>query len=225
MVKYYQESRGENSHPYEVNGYNKNQIERQITGTYVPKELILDIASWISIEFYDKCNKVIIDYFVNEFKKMNKITLQSKIEEIEQQMSQVILEKNEEIKIKDDKIDEIKKLMLKQDLEREKDRQYTRSLGISLEEVKDQNNGLHKEVKKVQRKLGIDDKLKVSEKTIIEGIFNMLVTCVAERHIRERHHRRHNQIIQNFPFPLLFFFLYFLFFRKNFIFVRKFLRT
>ncbi|CCV02371.1 hypothetical protein IIV30_176R [Invertebrate iridescent virus 30] len=33
--------------------------------------------------------------------------------------------------------------------------QYMRSLGISLEEVKDQNYGLKKEVKKVQRKLGI----------------------------------------------------------------------
>jgi hypothetical protein len=32
---------------------------------------------------------------------------------------------------------------------------YMRSLGISLEEVKDQNHGLHKQVKKVQRKLGI----------------------------------------------------------------------
>ena len=55
------------------------------------------------------------------------------------------------------------------ELERQKDReliqqqtQYMRSLGISLEEVKDQNEelldnnkGLKKEVKKVQRKLGI----------------------------------------------------------------------
>jgi hypothetical protein len=47
-------------------------------------------------------------------------------------------------------------------LERLKDRQYMRSLGISLEEVKDQNEelldnnkGLKKEVKKVQHKLGI----------------------------------------------------------------------
>ncbi|AHL67571.1 hypothetical protein DH26_gp078 [Chloriridovirus anopheles1] len=32
--------------------------------TILIKELILDIASWISIKFYDKCNKVIINYFV-----------------------------------------------------------------------------------------------------------------------------------------------------------------
>jgi hypothetical protein len=39
MVDYYQKSRGENSHPYEVSGYNKNEVEKQITGTYVPMYL------------------------------------------------------------------------------------------------------------------------------------------------------------------------------------------
>jgi hypothetical protein len=50
----------------------------------------------------------------------------------------------------------------KQEEDRKKDRQYMRSLGISLEEVKDQNEelldsnkGLHKQNKKIQRKLGI----------------------------------------------------------------------
>jgi DNA-binding transcriptional MerR regulator len=67
-------------------------------------------------------------------------------------------------------------MMAKMDIEREQDRQkmeqqtqYMRSLGISLEEIKDQNEtlieqneelldnnqGLKKDVKKVQRKLGI----------------------------------------------------------------------
>lgn len=32
-----------------------------ITGTYVPKELILDITSWISIDFYHRCNNIILD--------------------------------------------------------------------------------------------------------------------------------------------------------------------
>ncbi len=69
LVEYYQKSRGENPHPgfsYEIKGDNKDLPTQSTTGTYVPKELILDIASWISIEFYDKCNKIIIDYFVNE---------------------------------------------------------------------------------------------------------------------------------------------------------------
>ena len=29
---------------------NKDKIDRQFTGTYVPQELILEIASWVSIE-------------------------------------------------------------------------------------------------------------------------------------------------------------------------------
>ena len=143
---------------YEIKGANKDKIEKQITGTYVPKELILDIASWVSIEFYDRCNNIIINYFVKEFKNMDSEALKQKINEVEEQMEKMTLEKEEQtvvIKQKDDKIDELKELILKQNQDREKDREYLRSLGISLEEVKDQNHGLHKQVKKVQRKLGI----------------------------------------------------------------------
>jgi KilA-N domain./Protein of unknown function (DUF3627). len=39
-----------------------------ISGTYLPKELFLDIACWVSPEFYMKCSKIIEEYFVNEFK-------------------------------------------------------------------------------------------------------------------------------------------------------------
>jgi len=53
-------------------------------------------------------------------------------------------------------------MIAKQEEDRKQDKQlilqqvqYMRSLGISLEEVKDQNHGLKHEVKKVQRKLGI----------------------------------------------------------------------
>ena len=67
------------------------------------------------------------------------------------------------------KINNLEKMMADMKLERQQDREliqqqtkYMKSLGISLEEVKDQNNelldnnrGLKKEVKKVQRKLGI----------------------------------------------------------------------
>jgi regulator of replication initiation timing len=140
---------------YEIKGANKDKIERQVTGTYVPKELILDIASWISLEFYDKCNKVVINHFIKEFKKMDKTKFKNKIKEVERQMEEMTLKHDEEIKVKDDKIDQL--LDSNKRLEK-----YVRSLGISLEEVKDQNEelldnnkGLDKEVKKVQRKLGI----------------------------------------------------------------------
>jgi hypothetical protein len=46
-----------------------------VTGTYLPKQFILEIASWISIEFYDKCNNIILKYFVTEHKSMNSNTL------------------------------------------------------------------------------------------------------------------------------------------------------
>ena len=82
MVKYYQKSpppHMERGFLYEVQGDNKDLKTRSITGTYVPKELILDIASWISIEFYDKCNKIIIDYFLHEAQeKMEKLTLENR---------------------------------------------------------------------------------------------------------------------------------------------------
>ncbi len=38
---------------YEIKGDN-DDVTKQITGQYVIKEFILDIASWISVEFYDK---------------------------------------------------------------------------------------------------------------------------------------------------------------------------
>ena len=166
MIEYFSErcpGQNQGIFLYEVKLKNNDDLNKQITGTYVPKELILYIASWISIEFYDKCNKVIINYFVNEFKKMDKSKLKNKIKEVEECMEQMTLEHEEVVKVKDDKIDELRELILKQDQEREKDRQYMRSLGISIEEVKDQNDGLHKQVKKVQRKLGIDQASLVSE--------------------------------------------------------------
>ena len=64
---------------YLIVGY-KN---KQINGTYIPKELILGIISWISIEFYDRCNNIILNYFFNELKGMDCETLnltQDKVE-------------------------------------------------------------------------------------------------------------------------------------------------
>ena len=149
MVEYYQRSRHpdlEGSFLYEVKLQNNDNLNKQITGTYVPQELILEIASWVSIEFYDKCNKIILNYFVNEFKKMNKSALEEKIKQVEQLEEQ--MESLETVKIKDDKIDQLLN--------------YVRSLGISLEHVKDQNDelldrnkGLKHDIKQVKTKLGI----------------------------------------------------------------------
>jgi hypothetical protein len=55
LIEYY-ESRREKSRGgfYEVKGDNKDALVAKTTGQYVRKELILDIASWVSVEFYDK---------------------------------------------------------------------------------------------------------------------------------------------------------------------------
>ena len=154
MIEYYQRSCPSDlkgSFLYEVKLQNNDNLNKQITGTYVPQELILEIASWVSIEFYDKCNKIILNYFVNEFKKMNQSALEEKIKQVEQleeQMKKLTLKHEEVVAVKDDKIDQLL--------------DYVRSLGISLEHVKDQNDelldrnkGLKHDIKQVKTKLGI----------------------------------------------------------------------
>ena len=166
MINYIQKNRGADMHPYyEIKGANKDKTERQFTGTYVPKELILDIASWVSVEFYFRCNSIIINYFVNEFKKMDKNDLQNKIKEVEEKMEKLTLEKDAVVV----ENSELKEIMLRLEKAREEDQkimlrqeEYMRSLGITLEEVRDQNDtlidktkGLKKQNRDIQRKLGI----------------------------------------------------------------------
>ena len=40
-----------------------------VTGQYVQKEFILDIASWISPAFYFKCSKIVNYFFIKLHKK------------------------------------------------------------------------------------------------------------------------------------------------------------
>ena len=109
-MEYYQKSWGaDRTVNYEIGGTNNNKLNKQVTGTYVPKELILDIASWVSIEFYDRCNNIIINYFVKEFKNMDAEALKQKIEEVEEQMEKLTLEneiKDNTICQQKDKIEE-----------------------------------------------------------------------------------------------------------------------
>src|SRR5579864_919468 len=73
LIEYYESRRGDphgGSDFYEVKGDNKDALVAKTTGQYVRKELILDIASWVSIEFYDKCNRVIIDFKRKEAAKL-----------------------------------------------------------------------------------------------------------------------------------------------------------
>jgi hypothetical protein len=93
LIEYY-ESESSRSHLsgchdfYEVSGGNNSDAFSKTTGQYVRKELILDIASWVSVEFYDKCNQIIVDFYVADYVKR-------------------LEKKNILMKKKDDKIDEL----------------------------------------------------------------------------------------------------------------------
>ena len=50
-----------------VKGAKDNVYNKIISGTYLPKELILSIAIWISKDFYVKVYSIVENYFVREF--------------------------------------------------------------------------------------------------------------------------------------------------------------
>ncbi|CCU56435.1 N1R/p28-like protein [Mythimna separata entomopoxvirus 'L'] len=109
LIEYIKKSRGRDhdSGFYEIKGDNKDDLVKKVTGQYVPKEIILDISSWISIEFYMKCNDVIINYHTKEFKNLSDEDVENKIKIIENKYINIIVENEEQLKIKDDKIDEL----------------------------------------------------------------------------------------------------------------------
>jgi hypothetical protein len=115
MVEYYQKNWGGDSHGnflYEVKDANKDKIGRKVTGTYVPKELILDIASWVSIEFYDKCNRIVVNYFVEETRsKMEHLQIELEAKDIELKAKADQLKANEEhiLLLKDMLVDDQKR--------------------------------------------------------------------------------------------------------------------
>jgi hypothetical protein len=107
MVEYYRKScppQVEGSFLYEVKLQNNDRLNKRITGTYVPKELILDIASWVSIEFYDKCNRIVVDYFVEETRsKMEQLQLELQSKDVELQSKDAELQsKDAELQSKDE---------------------------------------------------------------------------------------------------------------------------
>ena len=77
---------------YEVAGGNRDDRTALVTGQYVPKELILDITSWISPRFYVRCNNIIISYFST---KLNTAATLEKIAYVEKEMERLALENKE----------------------------------------------------------------------------------------------------------------------------------
>lgn len=166
MIDYYKkrtDSKLKHDFLYEIRCNNKEQIDKKFIGMYVPKEFILDIASWISIDFYDRCNNIVGGYFLQEFKNNVSNTLSHC------SSSELTLPKSEEIKVRNEQqIIELQKTIVRVEKSNYKLGQYIRSLGISLEEVKDQNEELLDKTRElrlqnstVQRKLGIEVDSKV----------------------------------------------------------------
>lgn len=93
MISYYYESKITEMYiGYVIEGNEEDELIKQITGTYVPKELFLEIASWVSFDFYDKCNDIIIN-FIKDFKSMDDTACQTKIQNMEERLEILTLEK------------------------------------------------------------------------------------------------------------------------------------
>ncbi|MGL5962693.1 MAG: DUF3627 domain-containing protein [Cetobacterium sp.] len=148
---------------YEIRESNNDAISKQITGQYVQKELILDIASWISPEFYLKCNNIIINYFVNQHQNKTNDEKQIEIDHLEQRMKQLLMDnenKDNIIQEKDDKLDEMSKLLNEI---KDQNKRMEIKFGIRFDEQEQQNNELHEKVDDQNNKLdNIQHKLNIA---------------------------------------------------------------
>ena len=156
-------SRGSSGPTYEVREQNNDELNKQVTGTYVCKDLILDIASWISPAFYLRCSRIVNDFFIQ--KNQETINDPEELNKVLNQLDHLRLTneaKDETIKEKDGEISDLKIMLLKAELERAEDRKLLQRLGIRMEDLVERNDTLiekneeldHKVVS-VQKKLNI----------------------------------------------------------------------
>jgi len=101
---------------YEIRLQNNDTSNKYITGQYICKELFLALAIWISVEFYDKCSKIVNDYLIKE---------NPNIKTIEDSMLQLKIENEEKeatISQQKDKIDELLELVKSERKQADKER-------------------------------------------------------------------------------------------------------
>lgn len=93
LIEYY---RHHNNDFIEMKKENKDDIDTPIiSGTYLPEELILSLAFWISQDIYDRVYKIVRSYFVCEVNERcrNEVgRLHERIQQLECQVEQLRLE-------------------------------------------------------------------------------------------------------------------------------------
>jgi hypothetical protein len=161
LIEYYTKSWEPNLAPnfYEIKGCN-NSDYKLVTGQYLCKELLLDVSSWISIEFYDKCSKIINDYFISESKHANIIEIEGKMQSLKLENEAY----EEQLKQKQDTIDELLELSKKQDKKLD-------HIQAQLDEIQDQNEVLIEQNCDLETKLesAVEDRVpKTASKSKLE---------------------------------------------------------
>ena len=171
-------SRGSSGPTYEVREQNNDELNKQVTGTYVCKDLILDIASWISPAFYLRCSRIVNDYFIPKNASMDPEERQTMLKLLkEQEYKNIALE--EEVKQKDDKIDNMERMI--HDMKQLLKHQHEEFIDTT-KEIVHQNNDLKDKVTSVQKKLNIavEDRAPQPDKTIKKERFVMMKRSDAE---------------------------------------------
>ena len=192
MMEYYQSCRpdlvGSSGPTYEVREQNNDEQNKQVTGTYVSKDLILAIAMWVSIPFYQKCSEIVNNVFIRENASMDPEERQTMMKLLKKQEDK-IQEKDELIMSQRTEIDDLKKMMERMLMEQVHTRHQNEELIDTTREIVHQNNALKEHtniledrVIKVQKKLNIavEDRAPQPDKTIKKERFVMMKRSDAE---------------------------------------------
>jgi hypothetical protein len=166
LIKFYETKFGTRDHDdqikfvFESKGTDK--IDLKLSGTYVHKQLILNISLWISNEFYDKVSNIIENHLIKNFKddlSLNKNKLEELNVEIEK-YNKLIEDKNNCISTLEDSNKDLTNT--NKDLN-----ENLKNLNINLEKVNNDKSLLSHKIETIKPKI-ITDPLN-------DHVYNILV--------------------------------------------------
>jgi hypothetical protein len=156
-----------------INGANNNQKNKLISGTYVHELLIPHIASWISPQFGIKVSKIVNNFLITEYIK-------------------TLNQKDNIIKERDNKIEELIKLMKESDMKAEK---RTRKIidkledtHLKLDETSEQLNETNIKLTCVNKKLNIAVEDRVPQTKNIEKLEDFVLLKSKKKRIDYRYY-------------------------------------